>query len=152
MSWARRASHSVGFLAKPGSFCHPTHLQHLHLPLLLIFHLHHDNDDDDASMMMLVILHVHFQIPPSPPPSISPSHSGRPLVKPGSHHHPPSSSFSIIFSQLTRSLFFSLSCTSFCLSASPLLTPVAPAGEISLQELSFLAFCRLPVIFKYVGR
>ena len=64
-----------------------------------------------------------FKFPLPPLPSISPSHSGRPLVKPGSHHHPPSSSFSIIFSQLTRSLFFSLSCTSFCLSASPPSSP-----------------------------
>ena len=29
-----------------------------------------------------------FKFPLPPPPSISPSHSGRPLVKPGSHHHP----------------------------------------------------------------
>ena len=64
-----------------------------------------------------------------------------------------SSSFSIILSPLSHSQLSSCLSLLLLIMHIPLRRVVAPyAPQISLQELSFLAFCRLPVIFKYVGR
>ena len=97
-----------------------------------------------------VIITVITIISSSSPPTLRSWERRAAQVKPGSRlvillNHPLSP---LSHSQLSSRLSLLL-----LIMHIPLRRVVAPyAPQISLQELSFLAFCRLPVIFKYVGR